>query len=79
MRVLSTDGVWVLDVHDLHAWTITSGMNVVSAHVVLAEGADPSATLDALCARLSADFDIEHSTFQLEAEDRRRLEQRGHA
>ena len=25
------------DVHDLHAWTITSGMNVVSAHVVLDE------------------------------------------
>jgi cobalt-zinc-cadmium efflux system protein len=76
-HILEAPGV--IGCHDLHAWTITSGMNVVSAHVVLAEGADPSATLDALCACLSADFDIEHSTFQLEAEDRRRLEQRGHA
>jgi cobalt-zinc-cadmium efflux system protein len=68
----------VADVHDLHAWTITSGMNVVSAHVVLAEGADPAAVLDELCECLSGDFDIEHSTFQLETSDRRRLEERAH-
>jgi cobalt-zinc-cadmium efflux system protein len=73
------DAPGVVDCHDLHAWTITSGMNVVSAHVVLAEGADPAKALDALCACLSDDFDIEHSTFQLETADRRRLEQRGHA
>ena len=54
-------------------------MNVVSAHVVLAEGADAATTLDALCACLSDDFDIEHSTFQLETADRRRLEERSHA
>jgi cobalt-zinc-cadmium efflux system protein len=73
------DAPGVVDCHDLHAWTITSGMNVVSAHVVLAEGADPAATLDSLCACLSDDFDIEHSTFQLETADRRRIEQRSHA
>jgi cobalt-zinc-cadmium efflux system protein len=55
----------VADVHDLHAWTITSGMNVLSAHVVLDDGADPPAVLDELCRCLSGDFDIEHSTFQL--------------
>jgi cobalt-zinc-cadmium efflux system protein len=69
----------VMDVHDLHAWTITSGMNVVSAHVVLAEGADPPSVLDELCRCLSGDFDIEHSTFQLETADRRRLEEGHHA
>ena len=69
----------VADVHDLHAWTITSGMNVVSAHVVLDEGADPPAVLDELCRCLSGDFDIEHSTFQLESHDRRRLEEAPHA
>ena len=69
----------VTDVHDLHAWTITSGMNVVSAHVVLTEGADPPAVLDELCRCLSGDFDIEHSTFQLETQDRRRLEEAEHA
>jgi cobalt-zinc-cadmium efflux system protein len=76
-HILEAPGV--VDCHDLHAWTITSGMNVVSAHVVLADGADPAATLDSLCACLSDDFDIEHSTFQLETADRRRIEQRSHA
>jgi cobalt-zinc-cadmium efflux system protein len=73
------DAPGVVDCHDLHAWTITSGMNVVSAHVILADGADPAVTLDALCACLSDDFDIEHSTFQLETVDRRRVEERVHA
>jgi cobalt-zinc-cadmium efflux system protein len=68
----------VTGVHDLHAWTITSGMNVVSAHVVLARGADPASVLDSLCDCLSGDFDIEHSTFQLESSDRRRLEEHAH-
>ncbi|MEK6720093.1 MAG: cation diffusion facilitator family transporter [Chloroflexota bacterium] len=75
-HILGAPGV--ADVHDLHAWTITSGMNVVSAHVVLAEGAEPPAVLDELCRCLTGDFDIEHSTFQLEAPDRRRLEQAPH-
>jgi cobalt-zinc-cadmium efflux system protein len=76
-HILGAPGV--VDVHDLHAWTITSGMNVVSAHVVLGDGADAPAVLDELCRCLSGDFDIEHSTFQLEAADRRRLEEATHA
>jgi cobalt-zinc-cadmium efflux system protein len=56
----------VADVHDLHAWTITSGMNVVSAHVVLEAGASSTAVLDRLGECLGGHFDIEHSTFQLE-------------
>ena len=56
------DAPGVADVHDLHAWTITSGLNVVSAHVVMQPDADPPAVLDALCRCLSGDFDIEHST-----------------
>lgn len=76
-HILEAPGV--SDVHDLHAWTITSGMNVVSAHVVLDHGADPPAVLDHLCRCLSGVFDIEHSTFQLETADRRRLEEVSHA
>ena len=76
-HILQAKGVE--DVHDLHAWTITSGMNVVSAHVTLEAGADPPSVLDELCRCLSGDFDIEHSTFQLETSDRRRLEEVGHA
>jgi len=68
----------VQDVHDLHAWTITSGMNVVSAHVVMAPSADPGRVLDGLDTCLSGDFDIEHSTFQLESADRRRREEITH-
>lgn len=76
-HILEAPGV--VDCHDLHAWTITSGVNVVSAHVVIAADAEPPRVLDALCACLADDFDIEHSTFQLETTDRRRLEERGHA
>jgi cobalt-zinc-cadmium efflux system protein len=76
-HILEAGGVE--DVHDLHVWTITSGMNVVSAHVVLKPGADPAAVLDELCACLSGDFDIEHSTLQLETHDRQRLEAVRHA
>jgi cobalt-zinc-cadmium efflux system protein len=76
-HILEADGV--ADVHDLHAWTITSGMKVVSAHVVLDATAVPASVLDELCRCLAGDFDIEHSTFQLETADRRRLEEVGHA
>jgi cobalt-zinc-cadmium efflux system protein len=69
----------VVDCHDLHAWSITSGINVVSAHVVIAPDADPAGVLDALSVCLSDDFDIDHSTFQLETVDRRRIEERTHA
>ena len=76
-HILEAPGV--ADVHDLHAWSITSGVNVVSAHVVLDPGADPAGVLDFLCECLSGDFDIEHSTFQLESPDRTRLEEAAHA
>jgi cobalt-zinc-cadmium efflux system protein len=69
----------VADIHDLHAWTITSGLPVVSAHIVLAPGAVPAEVLDELCGCLSGDFDVEHSTLQLETIDRRRIEGVSHA
>ncbi|GAB3454279.1 cation diffusion facilitator family transporter [Streptomonospora sediminis] len=58
----------VIDVHDLHAWTITSGIPVMSAHVVVEEHrlADAGRVLDDLHACLSGHFDVEHSTLQLE-------------
>ena len=63
-HILEAPGV--TGVHDLHAWTITSGMNVVSAHVVMNADGNPGALLDHLSECLSKDFDIDHSTFQLE-------------
>jgi len=60
----------VTSVHDLHAWTITSGLPVLSVHVVvepqvLADGTS-ARMLDVLQECLSGHFDVEHSTFQLE-------------
>ncbi|HEV2250766.1 MAG TPA: cation diffusion facilitator family transporter [Candidatus Limnocylindria bacterium] len=75
-HILEAPGV--RDVHDLHAWTITSGLNVVSAHVVVDEGATNAAVLDALCRCLSTQFDIAHSTFQLETSDRQPVEEAAH-
>ncbi|MBX3030279.1 MAG: cation transporter [Chloroflexi bacterium] len=60
------DAPGVRAVHDLHIWTITSGMNVVSAHVVMDPDGEPGILLDHLSDCLAGDFDIEHSTFQLE-------------
>lgn len=68
-HITSTPGV--VDVHDLHVWTITSGMPVLSAHVVLddvalADGGGGQ-VLDRLCACLAGHFAVEHCTFQFEA------------
>jgi len=78
VRAHILDAPGVQSVHDLHVWTITSGVNVVSAHVVLKPSADGAAALDHLCECLSGHFDIEHSTFQLELPDRRRREGAAH-
>ena len=60
----------VVDVHDLHAWTITSGVPVLSAHVTVDRevlgGGCGGGMLDRLHHCLREDFDVEHSTFQLE-------------
>jgi cobalt-zinc-cadmium efflux system protein len=60
----------VLAVHDLHAWTLTSELPALSAHVVVSDGclSDGSASglLDRLQRCLADHFDVEHSTFQLE-------------
>jgi cobalt-zinc-cadmium efflux system protein len=67
-RLLDVEGV--VACHDLHAWTITSGAPVLSAHVVLGDAVWDSggvpATLDLLAACVSDQFDLEHTTFQLE-------------
>jgi cobalt-zinc-cadmium efflux system protein len=76
-HILEAPGV--TECHDLHVWTITSGMNVVSAHVIVEPEAKPAEVLDHLCECLAGFFDIEHSTFQIETADRRRLEEVGHA
>ena len=70
VRAHMTDLPGVRDVHDLHAWTITSGLPVLSAHVVVDPGVMDNGRcagmLDRLQDCLRGHFDVEHSTFQLE-------------
>jgi cobalt-zinc-cadmium efflux system protein len=60
----------VLGAHDLHAWTITSGLPVLSVHVVAADEAladgGGGRLLDRFAECLAEHFDVEHCTFQLE-------------
>ncbi|MET9647462.1 cation diffusion facilitator family transporter [Streptomyces syringium] len=60
----------VVDLHDLHVWTITSGMPVLSAHVVVDQSALETGghekMLHDLQGCLGEHFDVEHCTFQLE-------------
>lgn len=60
----------VVDVHDLHAWTITSGMHALSAHVTVTDDAlaarGVGRILDDLTGCVHTDFGIDHATFQVE-------------
>jgi cobalt-zinc-cadmium efflux system protein len=56
----------VHEVHDLHVWTLTSGFPVLSAHVLVAPGADCHGLRRGLEAMLGERFGLEHSTLQVE-------------
>jgi cobalt-zinc-cadmium efflux system protein len=56
----------VVDVHDLHLWTLTSGMHVATAHLVCRDGADPTRVLTDAAAVLRERFAIDHATIQVE-------------
>jgi cobalt-zinc-cadmium efflux system protein len=58
----------VVDVHDLHVWTLTSEMEVASAHVMVATGTDHHAVLDQARVLL-LEHDIAHATIQVEPDD----------
>jgi cobalt-zinc-cadmium efflux system protein len=56
----------VCDVHDLHVWTLTSGMEVASAHLSLEPAAELGTVLTSAREALHDDFRIEHATLQVE-------------
>lgn len=58
--------VGVTDVHDLHAWTLTSGMHVATAHLVLGPDAQATDVLASAQQLLRGRFGIEHATVQTE-------------
>lgn len=66
-EILATSGV--SDVHDLHVWTITSGREALSAHVIHAHSISQSELLKELRAKLHDRFGVDHLTIQMETPD----------
>jgi cobalt-zinc-cadmium efflux system protein len=56
----------VTGVFDLHIWTITSGMNAISAHVVIIDRNRSGTILQEINAILDKKFNINHATIQIE-------------
>ncbi|GAA5156381.1 cation diffusion facilitator family transporter [Amycolatopsis dongchuanensis] len=56
----------VRDVHDLHVWTLTSGMEVASAHLAVEQHAEPAEVLAQAQNLLANDYHIQHATLQIE-------------
>ncbi len=55
-------------VHHLHAWSLTTGKNIVSAHVLIGDFATGEPTLQRIQSMLKTDFNIYFSTIQVETE-----------
>jgi cobalt-zinc-cadmium efflux system protein len=56
----------VVEVHDLHVWTITSGFPALSAHILVGRGEDCHGRRRELEALLRDEFEIEHTTLQVD-------------
>jgi cobalt-zinc-cadmium efflux system protein len=63
-RMASVQGV--VEVHDLHIWTITSGFPTLSAHVLVRRGDDCHLRRRELEQLLAEEFGVEHTTLQVE-------------
>ena len=59
----------VIEVHDLHVWTLTSGMEVASAHLITEPGMEHTEVLLAAQRLLTENYHIEHATLQVEPAD----------
>ncbi len=58
----------IKDVHDLHVWSITSGYIALSCHIVVESGSDYQGILNQASDKLKKDFQIDHTTIQIEEE-----------
>lgn len=65
----------VIDVHDLHLWTLTSDMEVASAHLMVAAGTDHHGVLDQAGQVLRERYRVVHATLQVEPDDHRGCDQ----
>ena len=64
----------VADVHDLHVWAITSGMDALSVHVIHTKDVSQKELLQTIRARLHDEFGIDHLTIQMETLETEELE-----
>ncbi|MFF2092875.1 cation diffusion facilitator family transporter [Paenibacillus sp. NPDC058174] len=64
----------VVDVHDLHIWTITSGLDSLSCHVLVEDGVNCQTVLQAAIRLVEEKFSIQHSTIQVESSVIRHME-----
>lgn len=62
--ILKIEGV--IDVHDLHVWSLTSGINAMSAHVAIKEGVSAKNILENIQAIIKTEFNIAHTTIQID-------------
>ena len=65
----------VVDVHDLHVWTLTSDMNAASAHLMTERTVDGHHVLDSARQILTERYAIDHGTFQVEPDDHQGCEE----
>lgn len=59
----------VTDVHDLHIWTITSGLDSLSCHILIQDNKDSQEILQQAINKIKDEFKIEHTTIQIETSD----------
>ncbi len=60
---------YVTEVHDLHVWTLTSGLDAMSCHVVTSDMSQAKDTLQAASVAMREEFGISHTTIQIEDAD----------
>ena len=66
-KIMALPGV--VDVHDLHIWTVTSGLEAASGHVVIEYPTDLHPVLDRVTDLLSSQYNVTHATIQCEPVD----------
>ena len=66
-RIMALPGV--ADVHDLHIWTVTSGLETATGHVVIDDVSDLHPVLDRVTDLLAREYQVTHATIQCEPAD----------
>jgi len=65
--ILAVEGV--VDIHDIHVWTITSGLDSMSGHVTIAADVAPDVVLAAVTDVLNDEYGLHHTTIQVDRGD----------